>query len=246
MDDAERHLTPLTPGSTLAHEKQLVLQAGASRHAVPRFDAGPALQAITARMALDLPGTADNSAPLELALAQDLAVLDADTGTIPWMCVCVPSHWAPEDKLGLDFRALHAPVADNHQLVAAADGLVRLVTSGAGWERHVWTITPSPRFDQHPRRHARAHWPDAGDPATFASGCWWRTERQTFFPVGQGTRQAIFTIQVELQPLTTAVATASQAGALHETLGSMSPAVLDYKGLTAAREPLLRWLAGRR
>lgn len=246
MDEAEHHLTPLPPDSALALEKLRVLQAGASRHAAPGFDAGPALRAIAQRAALDLPGGLDAATPLELSLVQDLAVLDADSGTIPWMCVCVPSHWAPEDKLGKDFRSLHAPVADNQQLIAAADGLVRLVTGGAGWERHVWTLTPCARFDQHPHRHARTPWPDTGKPATFAAGCWWRTERQTFFPVGQGTRQAVFTIQVDLQPLTYAVATPSQAMALHDALASMSPDVLAYKGLTGAREPLLHWLADRR
>ncbi|MEO7643189.1 MAG: hypothetical protein ABIU07_17350, partial [Ramlibacter sp.] len=67
-------------------------------------------------------------------------------------------------------------------------------------------------------------------------------ERQTFFPVGGGTRQAVFTIRVMLQPLAQAVDRPEKAQRLHDSLASMSEAVLAYKGLEAAREPLLRWL----
>ncbi|MHB1123698.1 MAG: heme-dependent oxidative N-demethylase subunit alpha family protein [Ramlibacter sp.] len=183
--------------------------------------------------------------PPELAFEEDLAVLDGASGTLPWLCVCVPSHWAPEDKVGLDFAALHGPVADNAALVAASRQLVALVTDGNCWERHVWTISPSGRYDQHPRRHDRTPWPDAADPRQFADRCWLRAERQTFFPVGQGTRQAVFTIRVMLQPLPQAVAQPWQARRLRDSLASMSAAVLAYKNLAPARQPLLRWLETR-
>ena len=48
-----------------------------------------------------------------------------------------------------------------------------------------------------------------------------------------------------LQPLAVAVDTAAKATRLHDALASMSPAVLAYKNLAPAREPLLRWLAAR-
>lgn len=233
----ELRLTPLAPGSALHQEKRAVLEAGQSRHVVSGFDPGPALAAIAHRS-----GAMGSSAPIELAFEEDFAVLDGTTGTLPWLCVCVPSHWAPEQKLGLDFMALHGPVADNAALLAASQQLVSLVTAGECWERFVWTISPSPRHDQHPIRHARTPWPIADDPKEFASRCWLRAERQTFFPVGQGTRQAVFAIRVMLQPLAEAVRQSGEAKRLRESLSSMSSAVLDYKNLTSARAPLLRWL----
>ena len=60
--------------------------------------------------------------------------------------------------------------------------------------------------------------------------------------MGRGTRQAVFTIRVALQPLVQAVPGPQQARRLHDALASMSEAVLAYKGLGAAQEPLLRWL----
>jgi hypothetical protein len=170
-------------------------------------------------------------------------VLEGAGGTLPWLCVCVPSHWAPEEKLGLPFAAVHAPVADNQLLVAAHRQLVQLVTSGEAFERFVWTLTPSSRFDQHPHRHSRTPWPDTPQPEAFAQQCFLRAERQTFFPVPAADRQAVFTIHVMLQALPEAVRTREDAQRLHDALASMSEAVLAYKNLVPARERLLAWLA---
>lgn len=246
LADGARQLTRLDPSSTLYGEKRKVVEAGGSRLRVPGFDPAAALAAIADKARVD--GIADALAsgePLELAFEEDLAVLDGRSTTLPWLCVCVPSHWAPEDKLGMTFAAVHAPVADNALLLAAGDKLVQLATGGACLERFVWTVTASPRYDQHPHRHARQPWPPTADPGAFAAGCFLRAERQTFFPVGRGTRQAVFTIRVMLQPLAQAVATPAMAQRLHDSLASMSAAVLAYKGLSAAREPLLCWLRER-
>lgn len=236
------HLTPLAAGSALWQEKKRVLDAGASRLAVPGFDARPALDAILARAAAE--GIAARE-PIELAFEQDFAVLDGASTTLPFLCVCVPSQWAPEEKLGLPFTAVHAPVADNQALLAAAQQLAQLVTAGAEWERFVWTVTPSGRHDQHPHRQPHTPWPDTADPEAFASHCFLRAERQTFFPVSAASAQAVFTIRVMLQPLAEAVASPSQAARLHQALASMSDAVLRYKNLAPARERLLAWLVPR-
>jgi hypothetical protein len=244
LAEGEPQLTALEPGSPLWQEKQAVLMAGASRLQVPGFDPAPALAAIGRQAAAQGLPMAGETVPLELAFEEDFAVLDA-AGSLPWLCVCVPSHWAPEDKLGRPFAEVHAPVADNTALLAAARHLVELVTAGERWERFVWTVTPSPRHDQHPRRQARAPWPTEADPSSFAERCWLRAERQTFLPVGGGTGQAVFTIRVMLAPLAEAVDSPTKARRLHDALASMSPAVLAYKNLAQARDPLLRWLAQR-
>jgi dimethylamine monooxygenase subunit A len=248
IDAQAVQLTPLDRASGLYAEKRAVFESGQSRHCLPGFDPTPALEAINARgvHSVTSSDTVPGRAPLELAFEEDFAVLDGVTGTVPWLCVCAPSHWAPEEKLGLDFAALHGPVADNAALIAAAHRLVSLVTAGACWERFVWTITPSARHDQHPARHPRQPWPDTRDHDDFARECWLRAERQTFFPVGSGTRQAVFAIRVMLQPLVECVQPPGTARRLHDALASMSEAVLAYKNLEPAREPLLRWLNSRR
>lgn len=234
------HLTPLDASSRLFAEKEAVLAASLSRHCANGFDPAPALAAIAREGARH---HAVRGLPPELAWEEDFAVLDGTTGTLPWICACVPSHWAPEEKVGLSFAALHAPVADAQAILAASEHLVKLATSGR-WERHVWTVSPSPRHDQHPHRHERASWPATDDAHAFASACWFRTERQTFFPVGEGTRQAVFTIRVMLEPLPVFAAPPATARRLRDSLASMTPAVLAYKGLAPARDRLVRWLCG--
>ncbi len=245
MGPDEPHLTPLTEGSRLHAGKLAVVRAGEHLQAVPGFDPAPALTALAQRAARQgLAGTpALDANALALAFEQDFAVLDGATGRLAWLCVCSPSHWAPEDKIGLDLAAVHAPVADGRNLLAASAHLVQLATGGECWERFVWTISPSTRHDQHPRRQPREPWPATDDAAAFAAACHLRAERQTFFPVGQGTRQAVFTIRVMIEPLTAFVRDAACARRLHDALASMSDAVLDYKSLMRARAPLLQWLA---
>lgn len=235
-----RHLTPLAAGGAPWQERQRVLASGASRLCVPGFEPRRAVDAILARAAAEgIPARE----PIELAFEQDFAVLDGASTTLPWLCVCTPSHWAPEEKIGLPFTAVHAPVADNALLLGAARQLAQLVTGGDEWERFVWTITPSGRYDQHPRRQPRTPWPDTPDAEDLAARCFLRAERQTFFPLAPG--QAVFTIRVMLQPLAAAVPSARHARRLHEALASMSDAVLRYKNLAPARDRLLAWLAQR-
>jgi len=181
---------------------------------------------------------------LSLAFAEDFAVIDGTTGRIPWLAVCLPSHWSPQDKVGRHFAEVHAPVADNRLLITASDHLARLVTGTQRWERFVWTITPQPQLDMHPLRVAKPAWPEIADVDALAAVATFRTERQTFIPV-PGAGQAIFTIHVESRPLTQVATGAGEAAPLHAALASMSDAVLAYRGLTGARDRLLDWLAAR-
>lgn len=181
---------------------------------------------------------------LSLAFAEDFAIIDGTTARIPWLAVCLPSHWSPQDKVGRHFAEVHAPVADNRLLLTASDHLARLVTGTQRWERFVWTITPQPQLDMHPLRVPQPAWPEAADADALAALASFRTERQTFIPV-LGAGQAIFTIHVESRPLAQVAGGAEAAAPLHDALASMSDAVLAYRGLTAARERLLAWLAAR-
>ncbi len=218
-----------------------------------------------------MPAEWRRAALLCLAFAEDFAVLDSATATLPWLAVALPSMWAPEQKIGRHFAEVHAPVADNRLIVGAAGPLVKLVTGDARWERFVWTLTAHPRLHAHPQRVDAARWaalagPDGApagaartadrsadviaDPIAhhIAAHTWWRTERQTFIPVpggAHGAAQAVFTILVNSTPLARAFDTAGQAGRVHDALASMSPAVLAYRGLANVQAPLLRWLARR-
>jgi len=180
---------------------------------------------------------------LALAFAEDFAILDARTAQIPWLAVALPSHWAPEHKVGLRFARVHAPVADNSVLLAASEALARLVSAPTRWERFVWTVTPRPTLNAHPALRPHMHWQPA-DADGVAAQAWWRTERQTFIPAPDDAL-AVFTILVQTQPLAQAIDRADKARRLHDAIASMSPAVLRYRSLAPVRDPLLDWLARR-
>jgi hypothetical protein len=179
---------------------------------------------------------------LALAFVEDLAIVDGDSGCVPWMAVALPSHWAPEAKVGRHFREIHAPVADSAMLIKAGDALMRLVVGDERWERFVWNVTDEPRLHAHPRHafHGAERWRH-----TAIAQAWFRSERQTFIPL-PGLSQAVFTIEVAVRPLSTVVAQPAHAAALHDAVASMSEAVLDYRGLRGVRDELLHWLAARR
>lgn len=287
-------LTPSTPGDRSGdralREKLAVLGsfAGDALLAVPGFDPGPALQALSDHAAHEHPAAWSSARPghgharllgwsvqddgrlqqhhdaapeagpclealspawrlpalLSMAFAEDFAVIDGATAQIPWLAVCLPSGWAPEEKVGHHFAQVHAPVADNQLIVAASEHLARLVTGDERWERFVWTISRYPRLHAHPKRVDPAPWPADASVDALAARAFFRTERQTFIPL-PAHRQAVFTIHVSLAPLTQALTDPAQARQVHDALASMSPAVLDYRGLTAARDRLLQWLARR-
>ena len=176
---------------------------------------------------------------LGLTFAEDFAVVEGRDGTIPWLAVALPSHWAPEDKVGLHFASVHAPVADNALIVKASASLTRLACGPERWERFVWNVTDQPRLHAHPARAGQERWTQ-----TSVEQAWWRTERQTFLPL-PGQQQAVFTIQVQVQRLADALDSPARAQALHDAVASMSPAVLGYRGLQSVREPLLAWLSER-
>jgi len=191
-----------------------------------------------------LPRPWRRTALLMLAFAEDLAIVDARSGTLPWLAVALPSMWAPEHKIGRHFTEVHAPVADNRLVIGAAEHLMKLVTGPDRWERFVWTLTGHPRLHAHPQRLPAQRWPADLSLSTLAAQTWWRTERQTFLPV-PGLAQAVFTIQVQTTPLATAIDNPQKARQLHGALASMSDAVLAYRGLAEVRPLLLAWLAQR-
>ena len=180
-----------------------------------------------------------------LAFDDDFALVDGASGTLPWLAVALPSHWAPQGKIGRHFREVHAPVADNALLLRASDHLMRMVCGPERWERFVWNVTRHPRLNAHPADVDPAPWAADAFADASAPRAWWRTERQTFIAL-PGLTQAVFTIHVDVEPLAASIDSTEKAARLHDAIASMSDTVLAYRSLASARAPLLAWLASRR
>jgi dimethylamine monooxygenase subunit A len=191
------------------------------------------------RCLLGLPPAWRLAGLLALAFAEDLAIVDAEDTSIPWLAVALPSHWEPPEKVGRPFAEVHAPVADAELVRRAGAQLMKLVSGHERWERFVWNVTGHPRLCAHPAVVAPERWDD-----TPIKHAFWRTEHQSFVPLPT-LGQAVFTIGVQVRPLAEALTTPTQARALHDAIASMSPAVLEYRNLASVRAPLLGWLAER-
>ena len=118
--------------SAYAGHKRAALQAHRARCQIGQAD--PAvLQAIAdacaAQTGVVLAAEAD---ALTLGLQEDFVILhdepDGEAGAptlrTRFLSVCFPSNWSPAEKHGLDFAAIHAPVADNALLQAGGKGIV--------------------------------------------------------------------------------------------------------------------------
>ena len=64
---------------------------------------------------------------LSLAFAEDFVVVDGRDATMAWLAVALPSHWAPEQKVGRHFGEIHVPVADSEWLRGDGEALMRLL-----------------------------------------------------------------------------------------------------------------------
>lgn len=185
----------------------------------------------------------------DFVILHDEPVPDGATGTLRtrFLSVCFPSNWVPQEKQGLDFLAIHAPVADNALLLAGARGIVDMAFRQVPMLRHVWLLTPGGELPQHPDTR-RVRWEDALARAEAGSGrlieqVFFRVERQTTLPL-PALRRGVFFIRVMVCPLAQVLAVEPRrAEALRAALASMTDAVVAYRGMGAVHARLCAELA---
>ncbi len=176
-----------------------------------------------------------------LAMQEDFVILkhEADTLCTEYLSVCFPSRWDPREKLGLDFAAIHAPVADNQALIAAGQSIMTMAFMKQPMLRHVWLIVPSASLDQHPDKNEK-WWSEAlRDMSPLLPNLFFRVERQTTWPLPH-LQRAVFFIRVMMCSLVDVLAiTPGRATELAASLRSMTPEVVAYRGMTDAMPRLL-------
>lgn len=230
-----------------AEHKRAVLQARPRRAPVGEPD--PAVLDAIARAYAAQTGVvlAPDAQSLAQGMQEDFVILHDEPGDgfrTRFLSVCFPSNWNPAEKLGLDFTAIHAPVADNALLQAGARGIVDMAFRQAPMLRHVWLLTPNGDLAQHPETR-RTRWEDAlamtdapGASGRLVDQVFFRVERQTTLPL-PALRRGVFFIRVLVTPLAEVLAVAPERSAeLADALASMSAAVVAYRGMTAVRDRL--------
>lgn len=178
-------------------------------------------------------------------LSEDLAITlrSPETGEnwLGLLHISFPNHWAPEEKIGKPFLAVHEPVADFERIARASDKLVEATITKGPFIRFAWGIATDTRLNHHP---------DAPPGRTLASdtheyvgeNAFMRIERQTLkgFPEHHAS---LFTIRTTFRSLKEVAANPLEREKLREAIATMSPEALVYKGLTQLQAPLLRYLS---
>jgi hypothetical protein len=152
-----------------------------------------------------------------------------------FLSVCFASGWSPQEKLGMCFTKLHQPVAMNTALVRGALAMSRAMTQRGPFVRYVWTLAGNSNRSRHPGE-------DSFKDARSFDDLWFRCERQVSIPLGgQGS---LFLIRVFVEPLSSVLNSGSRRSTLIESLRSMAPDVIAYKGLGRALELALESVDG--
>ena len=179
---------------------------------------------------------------LACQVQEDLVLVRVDGGdSVCALHVCFPNHWAPADKLGQDFAALHAPVPGMERTRARGPVLLQAALEKGPYVRFAWGLATDTRLNHHPEPppgHDPEAWQgrrfDPSRPRLFV-----RVERQALSGL-PGTRLVLFTIRTRFTDVT--ALDDAELDALVRALDSMSPAQRRYKGLAAHWPAVRHWL----
>lgn len=185
---------------------------------------------------------------LGLAVQEDLAIVRGPASPagdlLEWTHVCLPSGWAPAEKIGRSFGAVHAPVSHSEPLLSSQHQIVRAMIHAGPFVRYVWGLHPDDALCHNPRLHRAAPWSSTASPAELAEQAYFRVERQTTHGFAALNR-ALFTIRYWVEPLVQTAMDPWQRERLASALEGMDEESLRYKGLTKARNRLRHWLGNQ-
>jgi len=169
---------------------------------------------------------------------EDLAIVSTSPDGKHWLSflhVCLPNGWAPEEKIGRSFAAVHAPVAGMADMNARGGDFVKvMVRATDGLVRFAWGVTFDDELNHHPCLPRRPF--DPQRPRAFL-----RVERQTIWGFPR-MGAALFTIRTYLYDLADLRRDPLTRAPLVEALRTMPAESLKYKGIAPHTEALLAWL----
>lgn len=195
-------------------------------------------------------------------VCEDVAVMAEDrsgTNRVVALSLFSPNHWSAADKVGGDFRAIHAPVAGMQRILATTEALLDVLVHRGPFVRFAWGVATDTRLDHHPEAptgvdgalwHGRAFepvprarpqlaWPEVLPRST--APLFLRVERQVLAGL-PAHRAFVFTIRTWFLDGNELRADPSRNRLLQSALVSMTDDVLRYKGLDRTRAAILAWL----
>jgi hypothetical protein len=234
--------------NTLAHadiiaERRKWLAHDASKYAAALPESEPLLEeAVEVANSLDI-STRAAALPIETMLnlggvwEPDLLLLRSSSATpqpvLVAGCVCFPSSWALEEKIGRPLDTIHTPVPTlNEQFANPVQQFLARMKPGISWERINWGLSRSPELNQHPSRKLPRL-----DANISAEEVWFRAEYQSLISLPK-TGGILFGIRLVIEPFTKLLNDREFVAGLRRALESMPENIAAYKGIAAARERL--------
>jgi hypothetical protein len=152
-------------------------------------------------------------------------------------CVCFPSSWALEEKIGQRIEEIHGVVPDLNADIGRQIGtFLQRLKPGVAWLRSNWGLSRSPELNQHPSRRT----PRLDEFASLDE-VYFRVEEQSLvaLPKSDGI---LFGIKLRIFPLRNYASTEA-ARRLAAALESMPEKMAQYKGLSSTRRRLIELLS---
>ncbi len=200
---------------------------------------------VTSESVTYLPGnlTVELSAPdilLKLAaiIGEDLVVLSREDSEwkIVAGAVLFPSRWKLSEKIGKGMDAVHTPVPGFAESLAPymTATFDKITADRPVWRKN-WSLHSTEDLHQPTSIHA----------AAIPEDYWWRTERQTLTRAACG-QFLYFTIRNRAEPLKWIKEDPQSAAFFAETLESLRPETIEYKGLVNDHQKIIDYLRSNR
>lgn len=152
-------------------------------------------------------------------------------------CLCFPSAWRLDEKLGQPIEFIHGPVPGLNASIGA--GIHKFLTAlkpGVASLRHNWGLSRSPELNQHPDR-ALPHL----DATVRADQVWFRVEHQALVALPK-SGGILFGIRVVNHSLVEVKSDPAAAAGLFRALETMPEEMARYKNLSTARGRIIELL----
>lgn len=194
----------------------------------------------------DSNGYVDCLDALAMQIQEDIALVeipDNEHDRITALHLCLPNHWAAEDKIGQSFLNSHSSVPGMAKINQHADQLLSNLLNRGPFVRFAWGLATDDRLNHHPVTPDYANteqWQGRRfDPAK--PELYLRVERQVIQGL-PAINTVLFTIRTYLYDMTILKQSSEKRRALISALQSMSAATLHYKGLSESLPLILDWL----
>lgn len=167
-------------------------------------------------------------------IGEDLVVLSREENEwkIVAGAVLFPSRWKLSEKIGKGMDAVHAPVPGFTEALAPymTATFDKITADRPVWRKN-WSLHSTADLHQPTSIHATAA------PENY----WWRTERQTLTRAACG-EFLYFTIRNRAEPLCWISESPESAELFAQTLESLLPETIEYKGLVSDHQKIIDYL----